>query len=104
MSVKRFLLWFVALGMSSNLLYSMLYAQGIRAGRPSGSNALKHLSGLSPVPFPQSTQVFERTGNLKQDILDRVAYLSQDQNQYRVPSSNDLDVWRQVIDTIYSGS
>ncbi|HVG19048.1 MAG TPA: hypothetical protein VNI02_08335, partial [Blastocatellia bacterium] len=51
----------------------------------------------------QSAQVFERSGNLKQDVLDWVEYLPRDQNLYRIPAQGELDVWRQVINAIQSG-
>jgi 3D (Asp-Asp-Asp) domain-containing protein len=56
------------------------------------------------VSTAQSAQVFERSGNLKQDVLDWVEYLPRDENLYRVPTQAELDAWRQVINAIQSGS
>jgi 3D (Asp-Asp-Asp) domain-containing protein len=60
----------------------------------------------SSVSLSQTGQVFERSGNFKQDVLDWVAneYLPKDQNGYKVPTRQELDVWRQAIAALQSGS
>ena len=54
----------------------------------------------------QNAQVFELSGNLKQDILDPAAqtFLPRDQDLYRIPTSSDLNVWRQVISAMLHGA
>src|SRR5829696_5907394 len=47
-------------------------------------------SGHNLISIVQSAQVFERSGNLKTDVLDWAAqeFLPRDQNLYRIPTQN----------------
>lgn len=46
----------------------------------------------------EPAQVIEQSGNLRSDIFDRIRYLPQDSNRYRIPTQEDLAAWRQVVD------
>jgi 3D (Asp-Asp-Asp) domain-containing protein len=56
------------------------------------------------VATAQSGQVFERSGNLKQDVLDWIEYLPRDQNLYRIPTQPEINTWRQVMNAIQGGA
>jgi hypothetical protein len=53
-----------------------------------------------------SAAVYDRTGNLKTWVLDWIKpeMLPDGGNRYRVPTAQDLDVWRQVVGYFYTGN
>ncbi len=48
-------------------------------------------------------QVFERTGNLREEVFNRLVFPIRDSNRYCLPTPEGLEVWRQAVDAILGG-
>lgn len=57
---------------------------------------------LSLVFSVAKAQVIERSGNLKEDVFSRITY-PRINSRYRIPTSQDLNLWRQAVDATLGG-